>query len=271
MTDGIRNAIDHNRGLSGPVRAAHVVLSPMLSILRYLRRPKLRHTVFPLVLGVLGAAVLFPFDASLGGLINGLDERSADGGRLLGGDLVRELSALQQFGGLSSIVLVGLGVALLDPKRRTRIWDLGLAMALTSAASWLCKISIGRPRPKFDEPGLILGPFAGYPIGPGEGVHYAWEFWADISSDLWSMPSSHTSAATALAVFLGLLYPRLRWVVLGWVVVVGFSRVLFGAHWPSDVALGAGLGYVVSHAVMSRGWGVRLGRRLGLVRDPVAS
>lgn len=266
MTDGIRHAIDHNRGLAGPIRMAHLVLAPITEWMRWLRRPRYRYTLLPIVLGVLGAAALFPFDGALGGWINGLDDRSADGGRLLGGDVVRELAALQQFGGLSSVLIVALAVWLLDPARRERVWDLLLATGVTSAAAWIAKLLIGRPRPKFEDPGLILGPFAAYPIGPGEGVHHAWEFWSGISSDLWSMPSSHTSAATALAVFIGLLYPVLRWPLVVWVSLVAFSRVLFGAHWPSDLALGAGLGFATSSWVVRQELGRRAARSVGLLR-----
>lgn len=263
MSGEVRRSIDHNRGLPPPVLAVHAVVSPIVPIVRWLRRPRYRHTLLPLVVGVLAAAALYPLDAWLGGLINGLDERTADGGRLLGGDVIRELNALQQFGGISSILLVALGIWLLDPGKVRRLWDLAAATITTSVVVLGAKMLIGRPRPKFDEPELILGPFAAYPLGPGEGVHFAWQFWADISSDLWSMPSSHTSGATALAVFLALTYPRLKWVAIGWVAVVGFSRVLFGAHWPSDVAMGAAVGYAVSHAAVAGCWGQAVAGRLG--------
>lgn len=262
MSGELRRTIDHNRGLAAPVLAVHAAVSPLLPIVRWLRRPRYRHTLLPLVLGVVVAAVLYLFDAWLGGLINGLDDRSADGGRLLGGDVIRELNALQQFGGISSIVLVALGIWLLDPGKVRRLWDLAAATISTSVVALIAKMLVGRPRPRFDEPGLILGPFAAYPLGPGEGVHYAWQFWAGISSDLWSMPSSHTSGATSLAVFLALTYPRLKWVAVGFVALVGFSRVLFGAHWPSDVAMGAAVGYAVSHAAVAGGWGQAIAGRV---------
>ena len=256
----VKRTIDHNRGLAAPVAALHVIIAPLAPVLRWLRRPAQRHTALPLTLGLLAAVLVYPLDGPVGRWINGLDERQADGGRLLGGDVIRELSALQQFGGLGSVVLVGIAIWLLDPQRRNRLLDLAAATISTSVAVLAAKAIIGRPRPKFDESGLILGPVAAYPLGPGEGVHHAWEFWAGISSDLWSMPSSHTSAATALAVFLALMYPRLTWLVTAWVALVAFSRVLFGAHWPSDVILGATAGYIVAHAAVEHRWGQRLFR-----------
>ncbi|MEM1071964.1 MAG: phosphatase PAP2 family protein [Planctomycetota bacterium] len=264
MPTTLRHAIDHNRGLPWPLPWLHAGAVPLVNASRWLRRPRYRHTVLPLVLGALVAAILFPFDGWLGGAIDGLDGSREGVGRLLGGDVLKELNALQQFGGISSVVLVGLLIGLLDPRKLDRLWDLAAAVITTSISVLAAKMMFGRPRPRFDEPGLIVGPFGAYPLGPGEGVHYAWAFWEDISSDLWSMPSSHTSGAVALAVFLAVCYPRLKWLVVGWVAVVGFTRVLVGAHWPSDIAMGAGIGYAVSHAAVTRGWGRAVGTRLGL-------
>jgi membrane-associated phospholipid phosphatase len=64
-----------------------------------------------------------------------------------------------------------------------------------------------------------------------------------------SYPSGHLVVTTALAAAAAWLFPVLRVPAWVYVAVVGFSRVLFGSHFPSDViggiALGLGCTYVV--------------------------
>lgn len=218
------------------------------------RRPRARVPGWAILLvGVGLTAAVFPFDARIHAWATGVR---------LGGDVRRELEAWQQFGGVVSIAFVAIIVARLDRARVARVLDLVAAAVATSAASFALKMLIGRPRPRFDDPGVILGPFGSYPLGLDgngvqRGIHHAWEFWAGISSDLWSMPSSHTSAAMALGVFLARMYPRISGVAWSLVGVVACARVLRDAHWPSDVVLGATVGLVVSRAAIDGMWGSR--------------
>ncbi len=57
-----------------------------------------------------------------------------------------------------------------------------------------------------------------------------------------SMPSTHSSTATALAV--GLALAGIPWapLVTAWAAAVVFSRYYTGVHYPSDLAVGAALG-----------------------------
>ena len=72
------------------------------------------------------------------------------------------------------------------------------------------------------------------------------------------MPSSHTSAAVVLSVFVALLWPRLGWFALVMVVLVALSRVVFTAHWLGDVVVGAIIGSLLSYPIIRGFWGVRL-------------
>jgi membrane-associated phospholipid phosphatase len=183
----------------------------------------------------------------------------------VGGDVRRELEFLQQFGAISSVVILMLVVVLLDSRPRdwkwSRIFDWIAAACVTGALGHLLKIFIGRPRPLFNDPMHVLGPIGKYPVELKDGTRtliHAWDYGSGVASDLWSMPSSHALAAASLAVSLTMLYPRLRWLCVGLVIVVCIARVALGAHYPSDVLVGAGLGWWVASAAMRARWGSRL-------------
>ena len=63
-----------------------------------------------------------------------------------------------------------------------------------------------------------------------------------IPSDLYSMPSGHTSAAFLMAALLSHFYPDYNAVYWAWAASIGASRVLLGVHYVSDVLVGALLG-----------------------------
>jgi membrane-associated phospholipid phosphatase len=70
-----------------------------------------------------------------------------------------------------------------------------------------------------------------------------------------SFPSGHSAAAFAVANVFAERYPKHRWVpwvAYGIAGAIGFSRVSGQAHFPSDVFLGAALGFSTSHYVVLR-------------------
>lgn len=238
-----------------------------------------RRAAVVLACGALMTLLLIPVD---GPIARGAMHLQDGGKFALGGDLRRTLLFLQQFGDLASSILIGIAALLLDPRVRARIIDWIVAGAATSAAVWILKVAIGRPRPRavfnpdalegYGVPTWFGAAFRSYPLVrdgeasvPGLQVSHvwahSWDLFAGISSDLWSLPSSHSSAAAALTAVLIRLYPRLWPLACGLLLIVMVSRVIFGAHFPSDVFAGATVGLCVGFLAMDERWGTRLFRR----------
>ncbi|GGV54715.1 hypothetical protein GCM10010277_53730 [Streptomyces longisporoflavus] len=62
----------------------------------------------------------------------------------------------------------------------------------------------------------------------------------------WSFPSNHSTIAGAAAVGLALAWPRIAALTLPMAVLMAFSRVFVGVHYPHDVGVGLLLGAVLA-------------------------
>jgi membrane-associated phospholipid phosphatase len=169
----------------------------------------------------------------------------------LGGDIRRTLETIQQFGDGATVALSCILIYLLDPSQRKRIWILILTVLAVSACTLLLKMSFGRPRPVFEDPSYLCGPFGTYPVfsntsATGLELRSPWQFWLKGVSNLWSFPSSHTSGATALGLSLWWLYPRLKPLIVVLLIIVATSRVILNAHYITDVLAGAAVGLIIA-------------------------
>lgn len=112
-----------------------------------------------------------------------------------------------------------------------QIWAAACANNLLICA---VKVYFNRPRPASVLPDVhVLGPLLQYR----------------------SFPSGHTGAAFAVAIVLAHHYPRYKWIFYSLAVLVGYSRMYVGAHFPVDVTVGALLGVLTGKAVIW--WGCR--------------
>jgi dolichol-phosphate mannosyltransferase len=102
-----------------------------------------------------------------------------------------------------------------------------LAAYVAGAAIEVVKLFVERARPEEVLGGQVL-------LAEGRS-------WAHLAS----FPSGHLIVTTAMASAAAVALPILRKPLIAYVVLIGLTRVLFGAHFPLDVLAGAVLGYEI--------------------------
>ena len=67
----------------------------------------------------------------------------------------------------------------------------------------------------------------------------------------WSMPSNHAANMFALSVVLSYFYQKTSLAIYSLALLIAFSRVYVGVHFPGDVIAGAFIGYTTSWLVLT--------------------
>lgn len=142
-------------------------------------------------------------------------------------ELVRDLSALGGLAILTGVALAAIGYLLATRRRQAALLVL-VAVTGGQLLSTALKLGFDRPRPDL--------------VPHGMAVHTA------------SFPSGHSMLSAVvwltLGVLLAQLHPRraIKLYIIGWAtavtLLVGFSRVYLGVHWPTDVLAGWAMGAV---------------------------
>lgn len=103
-----------------------------------------------------------------------------------------------------------------------------VAHAVAGIAVQIPKHIIGRPRPRWTH-------------------QDAFEYGPSFQGGLDAFPSGHSTASFAVAAVLARYFPHMAWLWYGAASFVALSRFLRGSHFPTDVIVGAVLGYLVGY------------------------
>lgn len=195
-----------------------------------------RRFILPVVLTLAGAAAL-AVDVPVAGLFQSKPFC----------DYHNCLDTFEPFGHGLGVILILLAMHQLDRSRRWAIPRvLGCALASGGAAD-LLKLLIIRFRP--------------HNLPSPDSVWATFHHWLPMfsgGSGQQSFPSAHTATAVGLAAALIWLYPQGRFLFILLAVLVGCQRIVSGAHYPSDVLVGAAVGCLIStlflHVGLLPGW-----------------
>jgi membrane-associated phospholipid phosphatase len=136
-----------------------------------------------------------------------------------------------------------------------------LAAALASGLSAnIGKLLVARQRPY-------------YWVEQGTGLRQQFLGWLPVGGNpSWeqSFPSGHTAAAFGLALGLSALYPRGRVMFLTTAALVAVQRVIFDAHYVSDVLTSCGLAWLIVRCLFFVPAAARFFDKIERVAEPAA-
>lgn len=145
---------------------------------------------------------------------------------------------LRIVGSLWTWIVASLALALLDRNLRRAIPVIA-APLIAGIIAELLKLILARERPV--DAGVIQ-----------EGLyHFRIPFSGFIDASNLGLPSSHTAVAFGGMGILAILKPRLAPLCILLALGCGLSRMITGAHFASDVLVGAFVGYLAARWVMS--------------------
>lgn len=148
----------------------------------------------------------------------------------------------EPFGHGVGVIVILVTLAACRPEWKRVFLHAGLIVLAAGATTAVLKATIGRVRPRDLDWSLAssLGDTfpAFLPFLSGQPLHA-------------SLPSGHTTAAFAFAVVLAAIFPTGRWAFLILASLTAFGRVLTSAHYPSDICLGAAVGWTVAHIALT--------------------
>jgi len=169
------------------------------------------------------------------------------------GDLKRLFALAELFAHTFGIILIIFGVWNLSPNRRKFIPRLIACAAFPSITAQLIKLCVARYRPTtyLDEQLIPCWPESTDVTWVGAGTDVA----MNVQYATQSFPSAHSAIVCGMAIGLSYVFPRGRNLFFCVAVIASVQRIIFFAHWPSDVAVGASLGFLIAGGLVQN-WGI---------------
>lgn len=137
-------------------------------------------------------------------------------------------SVITHLGGARASIGLSLLALLVPSVQFAQVWATLLLLGWSHLVVQVVKRTVGRPRPRLDE-GL--------------------ESLIDIP-DRFSFPSGHSCAAMAVAIGFSTAFPALAVPLLVVAMLVGFSRVMLGVHYPGDVVVGQAIALLTAYPLL---------------------
>lgn len=160
------------------------------------------------------------------------------------GDIERVIKLMEIFAHGTGLFVTGALIWTLAPSYRKNLPRLLAAYGLAGLVVNLIKLLIPRLRPS---------------AGPETNLPETTLNWEYVSQ---SFPSGHSAAAVALGLSLAILFPRGKWVFMTLAALACLQRVVFDAHWPSDVLAGAAIGVWAVAMLYRTSWADRFFGRI---------
>lgn len=207
-------------------------------VLTELTSTKQRGLPWPLIISLLCLSVAaLPFDA-----IITANRRTG----VLAGDIRRIIQLSEIFGHGFGLAVVSYMIWILAPAKRRLFPRLIACSILPGLAVHLIKSVIARRRPGFYYPEFTDSASETW-LGIAPGGFPNHEYLTQ------SFPSAHAATAFGLAIAMGWIFPKGRNSFFFFAFLAAIQRVVYGAHWASDVFVGSAVGIFVASAVFNIG------------------